>query len=47
MWLGELLELRDAYCKFVETPKVASEEKVIKKKKSSKKQRPVFRILHH
>ena len=37
MWLGELLELRDAYCKFVENPKVASEEKVIKKKKSSKK----------
>ena len=37
MWLGELLELRDAYCKFVEKPKVPSEEKVIKKKKPSKK----------
>ena len=37
MWLGELLELRDAYCKFAEKPKVPSEEKVVKKKKTSKK----------
>lgn len=37
MWLGELLELRDAYCKFTEKPKLPSEEKVVKKKKTSKK----------
>ena len=37
MWLGELLELRNAYCKFREKPKLPSEEKVVKKKKTSKK----------
>lgn len=44
MWLGELLELRDAYCKFTEKPKLPSEEKVVKKKKTSKKQKRVFTL---